>query len=181
MGHYTLSEQIKTHLYTVIYFNCDIPFFYFFYSLSGGWSPNWVHSARRLLNGLLYLPGWLWWWRIWWNKDWQGKPKYSEKTYPSATLSTTNPTWPGPGLNPGRRGGKPATNRLSYGAAMIYLVISLMMSRLNYIDSTSFCTQWKKNTKKRRVIHDSHILYKKILPVIVRQVRSWVTAKQISE
>jgi hypothetical protein len=29
-----------------------------------------------------------------------------------------NPTWPEPGLNPGRRGGKPATNRLSYGAAI---------------------------------------------------------------
>jgi hypothetical protein len=28
-----------------------------------------------------------------------------------------NPTWRDPGLNPGRRGGKPATNRLSYGAA----------------------------------------------------------------
>jgi hypothetical protein len=28
-----------------------------------------------------------------------------------------NPTWPDPGLNPGRRGGKPAINRLSYGAA----------------------------------------------------------------
>jgi hypothetical protein len=27
-----------------------------------------------------------------------------------------NPTWPDLGLNPGRRGGKPATNRLSYGA-----------------------------------------------------------------
>jgi hypothetical protein len=24
--------------------------------LSGGWSPNWVHSARRPLTGLLYLP-----------------------------------------------------------------------------------------------------------------------------
>jgi hypothetical protein len=28
-----------------------------------------------------------------------------------------NPTWPDPGFNPGRRGGKPATNRQSYGAA----------------------------------------------------------------
>jgi hypothetical protein len=36
---------------------------------------------------------------------------------PSATLSTTNPTLDR-GLNPGRRGGKPATNRLSYGAAI---------------------------------------------------------------
>jgi hypothetical protein len=60
---------------------------------------------------------WGWLWSNWWNEDWQGKPKYSEKTCPSATLSTTNPTWPGPGPNPGRRDGKPATNRLSYGAA----------------------------------------------------------------
>jgi hypothetical protein len=30
-----------------------------------------------------------------------------------------NHTWPDPGLNPGRRGGKPATNRLSYGAAFL--------------------------------------------------------------
>jgi hypothetical protein len=29
-----------------------------------------------------------------------------------------NPTGPDPGLNAGRRGGKPATNRLSYGAAL---------------------------------------------------------------
>jgi hypothetical protein len=28
----------------------------FFNSHSGGWSPSWVHSARRPLNGLLYLP-----------------------------------------------------------------------------------------------------------------------------
>jgi hypothetical protein len=28
-------------------------------------------------------------WSNWWNEDWQGKPKYSEKTCPSATLSTT--------------------------------------------------------------------------------------------
>jgi hypothetical protein len=36
---------------------------------------------------------------------------------PSATLSTANPTWLDLGLNPGRRSGKPVTNRLSYGAA----------------------------------------------------------------
>jgi hypothetical protein len=62
--------------------------------------------------------GWLWWGRIWWKEDWQGKPKYTEKPPPPrATLSTTNPTWPDPGSNPGRRGGKPATNRLSYCSA----------------------------------------------------------------
>jgi hypothetical protein len=30
-----------------------------------------------------------------------------------------NPTWPDQGLNPSRRGGKPATNNLSYGAASV--------------------------------------------------------------
>jgi hypothetical protein len=32
-------------------------------------------------------------------------------------LSTTDPTRPHPGSKPGRRGGKPAPNRLSYGTA----------------------------------------------------------------
>jgi hypothetical protein len=75
-----------------------------------GVESNWFHWLAYCT-----CPGWLWWWRIWWNEDWQ----YSEKTRPSAILFTTNPTWPDPGLNPGRRGGKPATNRLSYGAAFV--------------------------------------------------------------
>jgi hypothetical protein len=33
--------------------------------------------------------------------------------------SSQNPTSPDPDLNPGRGCGKPATNRLSYGAAII--------------------------------------------------------------
>jgi hypothetical protein len=52
---------------------------------------------------------WWWLWSNWWNEDWQGKPKCSEKPCPSATFSTINSTWPDPGSNPGRRGGKPAT------------------------------------------------------------------------
>jgi hypothetical protein len=39
------------------------------------------------------------------------------KTCPSATLSTTNPTWIHPGVNPVLRGVRPATNHLSHGAA----------------------------------------------------------------
>jgi hypothetical protein len=57
-------------------------------------------------------------WRNWWNEDWQGKPKYSEKTCPNATSSTTNATWLDLGSNPGHRSGKPTTNRLSYGTAL---------------------------------------------------------------
>jgi hypothetical protein len=51
-----------------------------------------------------------------WN--WQGKTRNTRGiTCPSATLSTTNPTWTDPGSNPGLRGKRPATNRLSRGTA----------------------------------------------------------------
>jgi hypothetical protein len=50
--------------------------------------------------------------------DWQRNAKYSEKTYPNAALSITNPTCC-PDANPGRRCGKSATNRLSYGTALV--------------------------------------------------------------
>jgi hypothetical protein len=39
------------------------------------------------------------------------------KTYPIATLFTTNPTWTDPGAIPGLRGERPAANRLSHGTA----------------------------------------------------------------
>jgi hypothetical protein len=42
-----------------------------------------------------------------------------EKTSPSVTLSTTNPTWIDLGPNPGLRGERAATNRLSHGTAFI--------------------------------------------------------------
>jgi hypothetical protein len=110
-------------------------------------------STRHVGHLLAYCtcPGWLWGWRIWWN-HWQGKPKYSEKTCPNATLSTTNPTWPDPGSNPGRRGGKPATNRFSYGAALlVYLmllsVVNVIYHKMNYkriIINSEFGFFWKK-------------------------------------
>jgi hypothetical protein len=61
-----------------------------------------------------------WWWMrsSRWNENWQGKPKYSEKTCPSATLSTINPTWTDLGSNTGCRRENPVTNRLSYGTAL---------------------------------------------------------------
>jgi hypothetical protein len=46
-----------------------------------------------------------------------GETEILEKTFPNAALSTSNRTSPDPGSNPGRRGGKPATNRLNYGTA----------------------------------------------------------------
>jgi hypothetical protein len=46
-----------------------------------------------------------------------------KKTCPSATLSTTNLTWTDPGSNPGLRGERPATNRLSHGTGKTSLSI----------------------------------------------------------
>jgi hypothetical protein len=55
-----------------------------------------------------------------WNEIDSGKPKYSGGggNCPSATLSTTNPTWTDPGSISGLRGERPATNRLSHGTAL---------------------------------------------------------------
>jgi hypothetical protein len=43
------------------------------------------------------------------------------KTCPSATLSTTNLTWTEPGSNPGLRGERPATSRLSHGTSRMFI------------------------------------------------------------
>jgi hypothetical protein len=59
-----------------------------------------------------------------------GETEVLGENLPSAILSTTNPTWPDPCANTGRRGGKPATNRLSYGAAeynLTYVTVVLQI------------------------------------------------------
>jgi hypothetical protein len=58
-----------------------------------------------------------------WNEIDRGKPTTRKKTCPSATLSTTNPTWTEPGSNAGLRSGRPATNRLSHGTAVIKVIV----------------------------------------------------------
>jgi hypothetical protein len=94
---------------------------------------SWVYSARQLLIGLLYLP------RVimmmessWWNEDWQGKPKFSEKTCPSATLSTTNPTLPDPGILPGPHRWEASDYPLELwrGLTRAYIVIGCLTVRL---------------------------------------------------
>jgi hypothetical protein len=49
----------------------------------------------------------------WGNDIFAGENEVLGENLPSATLSTTNPTWIKPGANPGLRGERPATNRLS--------------------------------------------------------------------
>jgi hypothetical protein len=82
------------------------------------WRETWVHLVcRPLFWPIVPVPGDRWCvWSSRWNENWQGKPKHSEETCAGDTLSTTNPTSLDLGSNPGRRGEKPATNRLSYVA-----------------------------------------------------------------
>jgi hypothetical protein len=56
------------------------------HSGGGGWSPNWVQSARRPLNGLLYLPRVI---TIMENEDWQGKPAPAPICPPQIPLDQT--------------------------------------------------------------------------------------------
>jgi hypothetical protein len=80
--------------------------------------------SRRgcLLTSAYYaFPRWYEFWERRWNDILAGENwRTRKKTCPSATLSTTNPTW----IDPGLRGERPATNDLSYGTALGgYLVI----------------------------------------------------------
>jgi hypothetical protein len=76
-----------------------ITFFIFFITGGVGLSPWYCGHF-----GLLYKPQMIDeddFWSNWWNENWQGKPKCSEKTYPSATLTTTKSHMTDPVSNPG--------------------------------------------------------------------------------
>jgi hypothetical protein len=51
----------------------------------------------------------------WWNDIFAGETEVLGENLPSATLFTANPTW----IDPGLRGERPATNRLSHGTAVL--------------------------------------------------------------
>jgi hypothetical protein len=107
---------MQTKLLDIISMISDLVVIFF------SWGGVWLSPLGTSATNWPIVPapddGW-WVWSSRWNENWQGRLKYSEKTCPSATLSTTNPTWPDSGSNPGRRNGNPATNRLSYGAARV--------------------------------------------------------------
>jgi hypothetical protein len=65
-----------------------------------------------------------------------GETEVLGENLPSATLSTTNPTWIDPGANPGLRDERPVTNRLSHGTACTQNYLYLLESYTK--------TQWKK-------------------------------------
>jgi hypothetical protein len=68
-------------------------------------TPQMIHEWIWISGGMIFI-----------GENWRTR----RKIHPSATLSTTNPTWTALGANPGLCGEKPATNRLSYGTACCY-------------------------------------------------------------
>jgi hypothetical protein len=59
-----------------------------------------------------------------------------------------NPACPEPGLNPGRRGGEPATNHLSYGAAYRQyksIVVIYAQVKVKLVLNTMSC--WRREMK----------------------------------
>jgi hypothetical protein len=81
-----------------------------------------------------------------------GETEVLGEKYPTATSSTTNPTWPDPGSNPGRRGGKPATNRLSYGAALKDVLRNYLAVCMSLCVSTSNSWTWKTPVVSRQLL-----------------------------
>jgi hypothetical protein len=86
-----------------------------------------------------------------------GETEVLEENLPQRnSCPSQNPTWPDPGLNPGRRGGKPATNRLSYCAAspdpyFTYLVVDkrnnwIQLSNNKSTTLDKWHTTWNQNS-----------------------------------
>jgi hypothetical protein len=85
-----------------------------------------------------------------------------------------NPTWPDRGLNPGLRGGKPATNRLSYGATSLTLTEEHRLRVFeNRVLRRIFGPKRDKVTGGWRKLHNEelHNLYS--LPSIVTTQKVW--------
>jgi hypothetical protein len=58
----------------------------------------------------------------------RGNRSTLRKPAPAPLCPPQNPTWPDPGSNPDRRGGKSATNCLSYGVALPVLGLSVVIN-----------------------------------------------------
>jgi hypothetical protein len=96
---------------------------------------NWVHSTRRSPIGLLYLPRVIM--RMENLVEWfAGETEVLGKNVPQCHFvhHKSRMTWPG--ANPGRGGGKPATNRLSYGTTSMKGKFPVFFPRLEAMKTT---------------------------------------------
>jgi hypothetical protein len=120
------------------HYDC-IKYYYYYYYLWGGTESLGICSSPKVSKpwycgyfGLLYKPQMIDeddFWSNWWNEIWQGKPKYRRKPTPAPLCPPQNPTWQTRSRTPDRSGGKPATNRLSYGTAFFSPISSPLTTR----------------------------------------------------
>jgi hypothetical protein len=92
---------------------------------------GWVRPKRGCLLTLAYyaFPRWYEFGEWRWNDILTRENRRTRReTCPSATLSTTNPTWLDPGENLGLRGERPATNHLSHSTAYITAIVRTSLS-----------------------------------------------------
>jgi hypothetical protein len=112
----TASERAKT--IHALDSSTTVTGLFFFYLNIGGWSPYWVHSALRPLLAYCTCPGWMSGWRSWWNEMvLAGEIEVLGENLPRRHFVHHKCQLPDPCANPGCRGGKSATNRLSFCAA----------------------------------------------------------------
>jgi hypothetical protein len=97
--------------YTSVYLPFSNTIQYFLLLFLVGW--DWVHLVLRPLLAYCTSARWQMVVIVEQLMEWE---LAGEAEIVGENLSTTNPTWPDPGSNLGRHGGKPTTNLLSYGA-----------------------------------------------------------------
>jgi hypothetical protein len=116
----TIRNVLHVLAYETIIRECTITTFFLNWN-SGGWSPIGVHSALRPPIGLLHQPRVIMMteklveWRL------AGETEVLGENLPQCYFVHHKPNTLCPDKNPGRRSGKPATNRLSCGTAQHYI------------------------------------------------------------
>jgi hypothetical protein len=94
-------------------------------------SEHWPPMGLLFISQVIYDYG-----EPWWNDIDEKTEELKRKTCPSATRSTTNPTWTEPGTNPGVHSERQVTNHLSHDTG-IKVLVTIGISRPRFVPRPS--------------------------------------------